>query len=139
MKNNNIKKLRAITGQTQKAFAENYGIPLSTLRKWEQNESAPPEYVEKLIARTLPSADNNLMEIDCSRGIVYYYDPNMGTLSDGKGNSIRVSEEILKVKKQNLSIYVEDLFSDYYSIVERFERDCRYDQTDSIIWTRLPK
>lgn len=33
--------IRKSTGLTQRAFAEAYGIPLGTLRDWEQAKSAP--------------------------------------------------------------------------------------------------
>ena len=39
-----IKELRDSTGMTQKEFASKYGIPISTLRKWEQGESSPAPY-----------------------------------------------------------------------------------------------
>lgn len=46
-----IKELRESTGMTQKLFAETYGIPVSTLRKWEQKEASPAPYVVNLLAR----------------------------------------------------------------------------------------
>ena len=58
-----IKELRDMTGMTQKAFAEMYGIPLSTLRKWEQGEASPAPYVLRLIARTLPGTQTALQKI----------------------------------------------------------------------------
>ena len=45
-----IKELRDSTGMTQKEFASRYGIPISTLRKWEQGESSPAPYVAALLA-----------------------------------------------------------------------------------------
>jgi len=37
------RRARAVTGLTQAAFAERYGIPLTCQRDWEQGRSAPPE------------------------------------------------------------------------------------------------
>jgi len=37
------KRARAVTGLTQAAFCERYGIPLTCQRDWEQGRSAPPE------------------------------------------------------------------------------------------------
>ena len=37
----NVKEIRESTGMSQKAFAELYGIPLSTLRNWEQGIRKP--------------------------------------------------------------------------------------------------
>ena len=36
-----VKRLRWELGLTQEAFAERYGIPLGTLRDWEQGRSEP--------------------------------------------------------------------------------------------------
>lgn len=37
------KRARAVTGLTQAAFCETYGIPLTCQRDWEQGRSGPPE------------------------------------------------------------------------------------------------
>ena len=58
-----IKELRESTGMTQIAFSEAYGIPVSTLRKWEQKEAAPAPYVINLLARALPITDASLKKI----------------------------------------------------------------------------
>ena len=66
-----IKELRESTGLTQKKFAAMYGIPLSTLRKWEQGEASPAPYVVNLIARTLPATDSGLKKIAGKDGTVF--------------------------------------------------------------------
>jgi len=37
------KRARAVTGLTQTAFCDRYGIPLPCQRDWEQGRSDPPE------------------------------------------------------------------------------------------------
>jgi putative transcriptional regulator len=37
----NVKRLRERLGQTQDEFAETYGIPVGTLRDWEQRRKFP--------------------------------------------------------------------------------------------------
>ena len=37
------KRARAVTGLTQAAFCERYGIPLTCQRDWEQGRSVPPD------------------------------------------------------------------------------------------------
>ena len=96
----NIKELRIMTGQTQKQFAENFGIPVGTLRRWEYGESTPAPYVIKLIADKIPE----------------------------------INEDIEGVKKENLVLYAKDLFEAYYEAVEKFDRDCRLDKQEDIIW-----
>lgn len=130
-----IKELRESTGMTQKEFAAMYGIPISTLRKWEQGEASPASYVVNLIARTLPSADSTLKKITGQDGTVYYYDKNQKMVSDMRGNKIFVQENLDGVKEQNLALYLKDLYDDFYEIQEKFNRDCRYDKEEDILWT----
>lgn len=132
--NFDIKELRESTGMTQKAFAELYGIPLSTLRKWEQREASPAPYVVSLLARTLPGFDLTYQKIEGKNGIFYYYDEKQKLVSDMLGNKIYIREDLTGVKKQNLSLYLEELFHDFYEIQERFNRDCKYDKQEDIIW-----
>lgn len=132
-----IRELRDSTGMTQKEFAGLFHIPLSTLRKWEQGSASPPEYVLELIARSLPAADQNL-EIIAQRkqgSEKIYFDRAANTLVDRFGNRIHVHADLSRVKAQNLRLYTRELFQSYYEIVERFERDCRYDEEEDILWT----
>lgn len=129
-----IKELRAAAEMTQKEFADLYGIPLSTLRKWEQGETSPAPYVLQLLARSLPSTDKTLQKIQGTDGAVYYYDKYKKMVEDTKGNCIQVQEELDEVKTQNLGIYLRDLFEAFYEIQEKFNRDCRYDKEEDIIW-----
>lgn len=131
-----IKELRESTRMTQKAFANMYGIPLSTLRKWEQSEASPPSYVLNLIARTLPSTNASLKCLTGDDGCIYYYDALKKTVSDAQGNTIIVQEDLVGVKEQNLIIYLQDLFEEFYEIQNKFNRDCRYDKEEDILWSR---
>ena len=131
-----IRELREKTGLTQKAFSELYGIPVSTLRKWEQGESSPPDYVIRLLARTLPQEDQILQKLQAKSGRVFYFNPEKRSVMDHLGNEILVKEDLQEVKKKNLILYLEDLFEDYYSIQDRFNRDCYYDKQENINWSR---
>ena len=44
-----ISDLRCITKMSQRRFAEHFGIPVGTLRNWEQGIANPPEYVFQMI------------------------------------------------------------------------------------------
>ncbi len=129
-----IKELRAKTGLSQQKFADLFDIPVSTLRKWEQGESSAPRYVVDLIARSLPSSDSSLEKIEGKDGAIFYYDKAKHTVTDVKGNHITISEDLSDVKRQNLKLYISDLFESFYEIQERFNRDCRYDKQEDIIW-----
>lgn len=131
-----IRELRDATGLTQKAFAQRYRIPLSTLCKWEQGGASPPAYLLRLLAQTIPGTDSSLEVIRGSKKGVFYYDRNRCLVYDQLGNGVRVSENLDEVNRQNLIIYLEDLFEDFYEIQERFNRDCRYDKEEGILWTR---
>ena len=130
-----IKELRESTGLTQKKFAAMYGIPLSTLRKWEQGEASPAPYVVNLIARTLPATDSGLKKIAGKDGTVFYYDKNQKAVSDARGNKIYIKEDLEGVKEKNLVLYLKDLYESFYEIQERFEQDCQYDKKEDILWS----
>ena len=129
-----VKEIRRSTGLTQKAFAEMFGIPINTLRKWEQHEAAPPTYLVRLIAKSLPSPENALEKIEDSKGNVYYYDSTKMLVMDSSGNAIPIHEDLEGVKRKNLGLYLHDLFEAYYNIQEKFDRDCRFDKEENIIW-----
>ena len=42
-------ELRRLVNMSQTAFAERFGIPVGTLRNWEQEISSPPDYVFQMI------------------------------------------------------------------------------------------
>lgn len=48
-----IKELRSLTGLSQKAFSDKYGIPKRTIEDWETERRTPPEYVIKLLERVV--------------------------------------------------------------------------------------
>lgn len=129
-----IKELRKKTNLTQKAFADMLGIPLSTLRKWEQGEASPPKYVVDLITKSLPVTNTDLKKIEGRDGTVYFYDPDKKQVIDQTGNAITITEDLDGVKEQNLKLYISDLFESFHEIQERFNRDCRYDKQEDIHW-----
>lgn len=128
-----IKELRAATGLTQIEFSKNFGIPVSTLRKWEQGEARPAPYVINLLSRQIPMGNSSTIVIS-SADKKYYYNPVEKSISDAVGNKIFISEDLEGVKKENLPLYVNDLFEDFYVIQEKFNSDCRYDKKEDIIW-----
>lgn len=125
--------MRDMTGQTQKEFANRFGIPLGTLRRWEYGESRPAPYVLKMIAEQLPLKKESLLKIESVYG-TFYYDETINMIMDCKGTKISVSEDLEGVKLQNLAIYARDLFDAYYDAVERFDRDCKLDKEEDILW-----
>jgi transcriptional regulator with XRE-family HTH domain len=131
-----VRELRDSTGLTQAAFAKKYGIPLSTLRKWEQGEASPPSYVLALLAGTLPAMDSSLKKYQGNSGKEYYYDPVGKRVFDAIGNSITIMEDLDGVKEQNLVLYLEDMFEGLYQLQEKFEMDCKFDKQEDILWIR---
>lgn len=130
----NVKEIREVTGMSQKAFAELYRIPLSTLRNWEQGTNSPAPYVLGLISRTLPCMNSTLKEIKGKHGRAYYYDKNQKCVLDINGNRIYVKENLEDIKIQNLALYLDDLFERFYEIQEKFNCDCKYDKEEDIFW-----
>ena len=133
--NKQIRELRKSTGLTQKNFAKMFDIPLSTLRKWEQGESSPSPYVIQLLARMIPATDEHLITINGRNGEIYYYDRAKKTVSDSYHNVITIQEDLDKVNPKNLGLYLQELYDDFHDIQERFNRDCRYDIKEGILWS----
>lgn len=131
----NIRELRRFVGLTQKEFAEKYDIPIGTLRRWEYGESQPAPYVIKLIARTIPMDFSCYEMIEDRNGKKYYYDQTAMMLYDSSGTKIEINEDLTGVKRENIGIYVAELFETYYEMMDRFNRDCEYDKKESIIWS----
>lgn len=131
----NIKEIRYTTGLSQRDFSNMFDIPISTLQKWEQGESSPTPYIIKLIANQLPIENDNMYKIEDNNGKIYYYNRDAGYLIDSIGTKIKIGEDLDGVKEKNLSLYVADLFESYYEIVDKFNRDCRLDKTEDIIWS----
>ncbi len=129
----NIKELREMTGQTQKEFADSFGIPIGTLRRWEYGESTPASYVIKLIAEKLPMNNKLMKKIESSEG-TYYYDEATKTIADIKGTRISVNEGLDGVNEHNLVLYANELFESYYEAIAKFDRDCKMDKQEDILW-----
>ena len=131
----NVKEIRQSTGLSQKAFADMFGIPVSTLRNWEQGINSPAPYVMNLLARSLPCMNPTLKKINGKGSRTYYFDERQKCILDIKGNKIYINEELEGVKEPNLALYLDDLFDSFYEITEKFERDCKFDKEEDILWS----
>ena len=129
-----IRELRDYTGLSQSQFANQYGIPLSTLQKWEQGESSPAPYFVDLLAASIP-ATNKSFEKHKYEDKVYFYDKLSGMVGDQLGNWIKV-ENINDVIESNLGIYLDDLFSALYVAQKKFNDDCHYDRIEKLVWSK---
>ena len=129
-----IKELRESTGLSQSKFAKEFHIPVSTLRKWEQNESTPPKYVIGLIERVLPLGKKEYPCYLGNDGKKYYLDIARKKVGDSLGNWIAFHEDISGVIEENIGIYAENLFAKYYDAVDSFDNDLKFDKIDRINW-----
>ena len=130
-----IKELRDRTHLSQTEFAREYGIPVSTLRKWEQGESSPAPYIVNMLAKQINGSNESFIKIECKDGSIFYHDPLSNSLSDIYGNKILIRENLEGVKEQNLPLYVKDLFDAFYEIQDKFNQDVTLDKKEDIIWS----
>ena len=130
-----IKEMRDMTRLTQRDFAAKFDIPIGTLRRWEYGESKPAPYIIKLIALQLPVDQRKMEQIKDEEGNIFFYNKEAGYLMDMQGTRINIKDELEEVKKQNLILYIKDLFEAYYEILDKFDRDCKLDKTEDIIWS----
>ena len=129
-----IKELRQSTNLSQKQFSEMFHIPVSTLRKWEQNESTPPSYVVRLIRNSLPASNKEYAVYLGNDGKKYYLDKQNNKVGDSLGNWIRFNEDIAGVIQENIGIYIEELFAKYYEAIRGFDEDLKIDKMHHIKW-----
>ena len=129
-----IKDLRYQTGLSQRQFAEEYQIPVSTLRKWEQGESSPPPYVLRLLAYAIPLSQGRLEQITYKEKETFFFDRDKSVVMDRKGNAIRIYDDLKGVNRHNLSFYLHNLFEEFYDIQSYFQRECYYDRKEGIQW-----
>ncbi|MBS4815123.1 MAG: acetyltransferase [Clostridium sp. 44_14] len=130
-----IKEMRDMTRLTQREFAAKFDIPIGTLRRWEYGESKPAPYIIKLIALQLPVDQGKMEQIKDEEGNIFFYNKEAGYLMDMQGTRINIKDELEEVKKQNLILYIKDLFEAYYEILDKFDRNCKLDKTEDIIWS----
>ena len=129
-----IRELRNSTHLSQTQFAKTFNIPVSTLRKWEQNQSRPPEYLVSLIKKFLPQANSEYEEHLGNSGKKYYLDRKNNRVADRLGNWISFNEDISGVIKNNIGVYIETLFDSYYEAVENFDNELKVDKIHKIKW-----
>lgn len=132
---NIVKKLRKSVNKSQSEFASTYNIPLSTLKKWEQNESKPAPYFLSLLTSSI-YREKTLVEISDAEHC-FYYDPISMTVYNKNGDFIKINYDVLKVKKNNLIIYLDDVFKEYQHIKNEFIIKCDDDQKEGIEWRRV--
>lgn len=61
-----IKELRQLTGLSQKAFSDKYGIPLRTIENWEGTSAShrePPQYVTDLLEFRIKNENNSRAKV----------------------------------------------------------------------------
>lgn len=49
----NIKEIRQLTGLSQTAFGNKYGIPMRTIQNWENGKRECPSYLVSLLERVV--------------------------------------------------------------------------------------
>lgn len=113
-----VKEIRAITGLSQRKFAEKYGLNKRTLQNWEGGENRPQQGFEKLLLRAvmedqereaLSEGQLKLMEQEL-------YEPNPEPEQDpepeeAKDTISRTEKEILKeIKKSLEEIDIDELY-----------------------------
>ncbi|MBR2974384.1 MAG: hypothetical protein IKC47_01415 [Clostridia bacterium] len=126
----NIRIIRELLNMTQHTFSNSFGIPLGTLRNWEQGLSNPPDYVYTMLTKIIRRDEminietlklvellNELVErtlegIEPFEKAVYpsnkiYYDPKT---FDGRGYKVVCSSLVTPVDEP---AYHHDIISYY--------------------------
>lgn len=103
-----IQEFRKLANMSQRQFASYFGIPLGTLRNWEQGISKPPEYVlSMLVARVRRDKMINFETIKLIR--------LLDDLAAKTANGIKPFAEMNEKNRNDFVFYqeVEDLEGNY--------------------------
>ncbi len=129
----NIKEIRESARMSQREFSNKLNIPIKTLQHWEQGDSQPAPYLLSLIAKEFPQTMEN-MEIIKRKKYTFYIDQCENAVYDEKGTKILLTNDISRINRHNLGVYLEFLFDEHYKSKNDFEERCKIDETDNIEW-----
>lgn len=129
-----VREFRKKQHLSQSEFSKKYNVPLSTLRKWEQKESKPSKYFIELINRELNNRD--LITISDDKD-AYTFDANNMIVYNNMGIGIKVPYDISKVNRNNALIILNELFEDYYKIIDKYNAQCLFDKKGNSKWRKL--
>jgi len=129
-----IREIRNLTGLSQSKFAEKYSIPLSTLQHWERDYTQPPKYFLELLKNTIGLETQGVMNFTGKNGELYIYYSDTQIISNLNGDSVHVTKTIEDVKKENIGLYLSDMFDYLEQAKKMFAIDCEEDLRSDIIW-----
>lgn len=115
-----IKRLRTLTGMTQKAFCEYLGIPVRTVQDWEAGKRTPPDYVVEMIKEKINGKEKKMGRYYIDYGTGAGNEWVHGTLEDAKA----IADE--GATYTQCSITIQD--SDYSDICTRHWDGSTYDK-----------
>lgn len=85
-----VKKIRAISGLSQKAFGKKYGIPARTIENWESGEREMPDYVLDLLEKAVwEDKDNTYL----TWAVIYKRDDEFITPCASKADALEVGQD----------------------------------------------
>lgn len=120
-----IKKLREITGLTQKKFGERYKIPIRTVQNWESETNTPPKYIPRLIELVM-ILENEIEQLRSGQtffGTEEEQDPQQQQPPEEEKNTDTVTNWTEKEKlASNILAYLDD--------IELNCKDCIYDNKE---------
>ena len=129
-----IRELRNKMNLSQREFSDRFGIPISTLRKWEQGESRPSKYLINLLLKCEPEFNKQYVAVGDEKNR-YYFNKEANIIYDKYGNGIHISEDLSKVKRSNLIIYLNEFFNSFYSLQDNLNLSIKYDSINNITWS----
>lgn len=80
--------------------------------------------------------DNQLIIIT-NENTTYMFDKNRKIVYDNLQTGIKINYDIMSINKNNLFIILNQLFDDYYKMIEKFEIKCMLDRKNNTKWREL--
>lgn len=120
---------------SQSQFSKLFNIPISTLRKWEQKESNPSKYFIQMLLNE-DKEGKQFVSFE-NEEVKYLYDFHNSIVYDKLNTGIKINYDIRKISKDNIIQMLDQLFNDYYKLVDKFEIQCSIDEEQKGKWHRL--
>ena len=128
-----IRDIRKITGLSQRAFADKYKIPLSTLQHWERDYTQPPKYYLNLLESSV-GINSDVSYFKGKHGETYIYSSINKSVTNTCGDMIHVDDVFERIKSENAALYLSELFDSIEHAKKMFMKDCEEDVRSDIIW-----
>ena len=122
-----VKEIRAITGLSQRKFAEKYGLNKRTLQNWEGGANRPPQGFEKLLLRAVmeDQEKEDLSEGQMKLMEKELYEPNPEQEQDPEPEPEETKDTISRTKITDNKKLMSEIFRTVLEYLDDSDLSCK--------------